>query len=84
MIKGRPTSHQKQQTRLKMTHIMAEPERQLPRAQEWDGDVKSTFYRLYVQEDKKLSQVMNEMAELLGFEATYETPQQKFFHALKY
>ena len=39
-------------------------------AQDWEGDVRQTFYRLYVTEDKKLSEVMKEMQELLGFRAT--------------
>ena len=39
-------------------------------AKDWEGNVRQTFYRLYITEDKKLSEVMEEMQELLGFRAT--------------
>ena len=40
-------------------------------AEDWEGDVRHTFHRLYVVEDKALPQAMTEMVELLGFQATY-------------
>lgn len=39
-------------------------------AKDWEGNVRQTFYRLYVLEDKTLPKVMKEMQELLGFRAT--------------
>lgn len=39
---------------------------------DWEGDVRETFYQLYVVEDKTLSKVMEAM-ELLGFRATYDS-----------
>ena len=39
-------------------------------AADWEGDVRTHFHRLYVLEDKKLPQVMDEMTRLLGFRAT--------------
>ena len=39
-------------------------------AKHWEGDVRQTFYRLYVLEDKKLPEVMEEIQKLLGFRAT--------------
>lgn len=45
--------------------------RRLAVAEEWNEEVRRTFHRLYVEEDKSLQQVMTEMVELLGFQATY-------------
>ena len=43
-----------------------------PAAKNWDCEVRQTFYRLYVLEDKKLSTAIAEIDKLLGFKATYD------------
>jgi len=43
----------------------------LAAAEEWNEEVRRTFHRLYFEEDKSLQQVMTEMVDLLGFQATY-------------
>lgn len=43
----------------------------LATAEQWDEEVRLTFRKLYIEEDKPLQQVMVEMVDLLGFHATY-------------
>lgn len=50
---------------------LTNPVRRLAVPGDWNEEVRGTFHKLYVEEDKSLQQVMTEMVELLGFQATY-------------